>query len=98
MKLVPYIFLPFLLAVVLTFSNVTVAAPFAGKNTTKQVLKVKSNKQAAQKVQRQFGGKVLKTQRSNAQGKQGYKVKVIKKNGNVFSVWVDAKSGRLVKR
>ena len=98
MKLVPYLFLTLLLPFMLTFSHVTVAAPFAGHGATKQALKVKNQKQAARKVQRQLGGKVLKAERLKKQGKQGYKVKVIKKNGNVISVWVDAKSGRVVKR
>jgi len=54
-------------------------------------LKVNSSKQAAQIVKSRFGGKVLKVQKS----KSGYKVKLVKNNGHVVTVSVDAKTGRV---
>ena len=58
---------------------------------TTQQLKVRSSRQAAQMAQSRFGGKVLKVQKQNS----GYRVKLIKNNGNIVSVYVDAKSGRI---
>jgi uncharacterized membrane protein YkoI len=57
----------------------------------KQQVKIKNDKQAAQQAQRRFGGKVLKVQSLQS----GYKVKLIKKDGHIISVFVDAKSGRI---
>ncbi|WP_168427277.1 PepSY domain-containing protein [Candidatus Colwellia aromaticivorans] len=61
------------------------------QQTSKQQVRVKSTKQAAQLAQRRFGGKVLKVQSQ----KSGYRVKLIKKDGHIISVFVDAKSGRI---
>lgn len=57
----------------------------------KQQVKIKNDKQAAQQAQRRFGGKVLKVQSLQS----GYKVKLIKKDGHIISVYVDAKSGQI---
>jgi len=57
----------------------------------KSQLRVKSSKQAAQMVKSRFGGKVLKVQKQ----KSGYRVKLIKADGHIVSVYVDAKSGRM---
>ncbi len=46
--------------------------------------------QAAKKVQSRFGGKVLKVQQSG----NGYRVKLIKKDGRIVSVFVDG-SGKI---
>ncbi len=54
-------------------------------------LRVKSSKQAAQLVKGRFGGKVLKVKKQ----KSGYRVKLIKANGHIVSVYVDAKTGRM---
>ncbi|MBL4942319.1 MAG: PepSY domain-containing protein [Colwellia sp.] len=54
-------------------------------------LLVKSGKQAAQMAKGRFGGKVLKVQKQ----KSGYRVKLIKTNGHIVSVHVDAKTGRV---
>ncbi len=97
MKFVSLIFSALLLVTLFTFSKVSVAGTFAGKNNQQQKLAIVSSKHAAQKVQRRFGGKILKVQRKSYQGKSGYKVKLIKSNGNVISIWVDAKTGRLAK-
>jgi len=57
----------------------------------KQQFKIKNDKQAAQQAQRRFGGKVLKVQSLQS----GYKVKLLKQDGHIISVFVDAKSGRI---
>ncbi|MGV2871808.1 PepSY domain-containing protein [Colwellia sp. E150_009] len=57
----------------------------------KQQLKVQSSQQAAQMAKARLGGKVLKVQKQNT----GYRVKLIKDNGYIVSVFVDARSGRV---
>jgi hypothetical protein len=64
-------------------------AYFNGAN--KKPLVISNSQQAARLVKSQYGGKVLKVQRT----KIGYKVKVLKDNGHVISVNVDAQSGRV---
>ncbi|MEW6991194.1 PepSY domain-containing protein [Colwelliaceae bacterium 6441] len=64
-----------------------------GANT--KPLVVANSQQAARLVKSQYGGKVLKVQRTKVKGNQGYKVKLLKDNGHVISVKVDAKSGKL---
>jgi len=61
------------------------------QQNTKQQVRVKSSNQAAQMAQSFYGGKVLKVQAQ----KSGYRVKLIKKDGHIISVFVDAKSGRI---
>lgn len=56
-----------------------------------QRLKVNSSKQAAKIVKSRFGGKVLKVKKS----KSGYRVKLIKTDGHIISVSVDAKTGKI---
>jgi len=58
-------------------------------------LKVNSAQQAAQIVKQRYGGKVLKVQRKQVNGKTGYRVKLLKANGQVVSVTVDATTGRI---
>ena len=55
--------------------------------------KVRSAQQAAKIVKNRYGGKVLKVQTVNKG--QGYRVRILKKNGHVVTVTVDAKSGRV---
>ncbi|PKI14933.1 hypothetical protein CXF71_13860 [Colwellia sp. 12G3] len=57
--------------------------------------KVTSSKQAAKIVQKQYGGKVLKVNKQKNNG--GYKVKIVKPNGQVVSKKVDAKTGKIEK-
>ena len=68
-----------------------------GMSTSKEKINpgfsVKNSKQAAKVVTRRFGGKVLKVQKK----KLGYRVKLIKKNGHIVSVYVDAKTGKIKK-
>lgn len=54
--------------------------------------KVKSSKHAAQLVKGRYGGKVLSSKRS---GKKGYRVKLLKSDGNIISVYVSAKTGKM---
>jgi len=58
---------------------------------SKQQLKIKSNKQAAKIAKSRFGGKVLKVYKN----KSGYRVKLIKTNGQIISVSVNAKTGKV---
>jgi uncharacterized membrane protein YkoI len=58
---------------------------------TSQKLKVRSNKQAAKIAKGRFGGKVLKVEKKSS----GYRVKLIKTNGHIISVYVDAKTGKV---
>ena len=58
---------------------------------SKQQLRVNSSKQGAQMAKGRFGGKVLKVQKQ----KSGYRVKLIKTDGHIISVYVDAKTGRI---
>ena len=57
--------------------------------------KVTSSKQAAKIVQKQYGGKVLKVNKQKNNG--GYKVKIVKPNGQVVSKKVNAKTGKIEK-
>ncbi|MFB1015857.1 MAG: putative membrane protein YkoI [Alteromonadaceae bacterium] len=67
------------------------------RNTqSKSTLKIYSSRQAAKLVKRRFNGKVLNVKKQTVNGNSGYKVKLIKKNGHVVSVLVDAKSGRVI--
>lgn len=90
--------LPLILIFVTLSSSAIAQGSFASANITvkanqhaKQQLKVKSGKQAAQMAQGRFGGKVLKVQKQNL----GYRVKLLKTDGHIVSVYVDAISGRI---
>lgn len=58
---------------------------------SKVTLKVNTSQQAAQMAKARLGGKVLKVQKK----KTGYRVKLIKSNGHIVSVFIDARSGRI---
>ena len=85
----------FIFAITLSMSTTAHGAfSLSAMKTTqqaKQQLRVNSNQQAAQIAQSRFGGKVLKVQKQ----KSGYRVKLIKTDGHIISVYVDAKSGRV---
>ncbi len=55
--------------------------------------KVTSSKQAAKLVQKKYGGKVLKVNKQK--NNSGYKVKIVKPNGQVVSKSVNAKTGKI---
>jgi len=99
MKAVLFTF--YLTLVALTFffvpNHLVHADPLSpAKQQNKSSLKVRSSQQAAQLVKSRFGGKVLKVNKQNVNGHSGYKVKLLKKNGHVVSILVDAQSGRIV--
>ena len=54
-----------------------------------------SAQQAARIVKSRFGGKVLKVSNSGSKSNPSYRVKLLKDNGHVISVLVDAQSGRI---
>lgn len=70
------------------------AEPYLARSAATQLV-ISNAQQAARLVKGQYGGKVLKVQRSKVNGNPGYKVKILKNNGHVVSVKVDAKSGRI---
>jgi len=95
MKLVIF----FLLLSIMGFSEHSYGQGIGGdvKKTKQQKPKLQVNnaKQAAKIVRRRVGGKVLKVQNQRVNGNRSYRVKVVKPNGHVTSVSVDAKSGRV---
>lgn len=62
-----------------------------GQKSEPRRLAVNSPDQAVAMVQRQYQGKVLSVQSSGS----GYRVKLLSSDGQVFSVSVDAASGRV---
>lgn len=69
-----------------------VSSVFASERNAKQQSKKQiSAQQAARKVIGRFGGKLLKVSSS----KNGYRVKVIKKDGRIISVFVDGRTGQI---
>ena len=72
-------------------SLMIVNAKYAQSGGTKSL----SAQQAARIVKSKFGGKVLKVNNSGSKQNPSYRVKLLKDNGHVISVNVDAKSGRV---
>ena len=72
-------------------SMMIVKAKYAKSGNTKSM----SAQQAARIVQNKFGGKVLKVNNNGSKSNPSYRVKLLKDNGHVISVNVDAKSGRV---
>ena len=62
---------------------------------SQQQVQALDKSQAGQLALQQLGGKILKIQSQNNQGKQGYKVKLLQSSGHVKQVWVDANSGKI---
>ena len=86
----------FLFVVTLSVSTIAQGSFATLSNTVKanqpsKQLRVSSSRQAAQMAKGRFGGKVLKVQKQ----KSGYRVKLIKTDGHIISVYVDAKTGRI---
>lgn len=52
---------------------------------------------AARLAKKQIGGKVLNIRPTKVKGERGYKVKLLKKDGHVVSVFVNGKSGKVNK-
>jgi len=70
-----------------------IASPYAQNEKGKS--KGISSQRAAQLAKSRVGGKVLKVQSTKIKGKPAYRVKMLKKDGHIVSVVVDAKSGRV---
>lgn len=51
--------------------------------------------EAAQLAQQKMGGKILKIQRSQRQGRSGYSIKLLQDSGHVKQVWLDSSSGKI---
>lgn len=82
---------------VLAIGNNSVSSIKANGSSSKQktVNKVNNSSEAARIVKRKIGGKVLKVKNN---GRSGFKVKVIKPNGHIISVTVDAKTGKVKRK
>lgn len=78
-----------------TYSAVASSSPYY---VGAQSFDIANSQQAARLVKGRFGGKVLKVQRTKVNGNPGYKVKLLKDNGHVISVKVDATNGRISRK
>lgn len=76
------------LCIFICTASTTVALAAVAKNTI-------SSQQAANVVKQRYGGRVLKVQKQA--GKNAYKVKIVKPNGQVVSKRVNAKTGKIEK-
>tara|TARA_R110000744_G_scaffold96621_2_gene186710 strand:+ start:132 stop:440 length:309 start_codon:yes stop_codon:yes gene_type:complete len=72
-------------------SMMIVKTKYGQASNTKSI----SAQQAARIVKNKFGGKVLKVNNSGSKKNPSYRVKLLKDNGHVISVNVDAQSGRI---
>lgn len=72
-------------------SMMIVKAKYGQSSNAKSI----SAQQAARIVKNKFGGKVLKVNNSGSKKNPSYRVKLLKDNGHVISVNVDAESGRV---
>ena len=54
---------------------------------------ISNAKQAAQHVRSRYGGKILSVNTSYSSGNNGYKVKLVDKQGRVLTVFVNAATG-----
>lgn len=70
-----------------------VQAESSGNQSKKYV--IKNTQHAAKVVKSAYGGKVLKVKKLNSKNSLAYRVKLVRENGHVISVVVDAKSGRI---
>ncbi len=87
---------------IFTISLIFSATLFAGDKhnlrnyqNAQQALVIKNAQQAARLVKNRRGGKILKVSRKKHNGRLGYRVKFIKKDGRIRSVLVDAHSGKI---
>ncbi len=78
-----------------TFSAVASPSPYY---VGAQSYDVANSQQAARLVKGRFGGKILKVQRTKVNGNPGYKVKLLKDNGHVISVKIDATNGKISRK
>ena len=61
----------------------------------KQNLKVKSSEQAAKIVKNRYGGKVLSAKFKQQNQQAGYRVKLLKTDGHIIYVYVNAHTGKI---
>lgn len=54
-----------------------------------------SLEQAARKVRRAHGGQVVSAGAARVQGRDGYRIRVLTKDGRVHTFWVDAHTGAM---
>ncbi|MFT5816219.1 MAG: putative membrane protein YkoI [Psychroserpens sp.] len=95
----------FILSVIASLLAAPVFAKFEAAPNSMMIVKAKygqssnaksiSAQQAARIVKNKFGGKVLKVNNSGSKKKPSYRVKLLKGNGYIISVNVDARSGRV---
>jgi len=95
----------FILSLIASLIATPVLASFESASNSLMIVKTKyarasnvksiSAQQAARIVKNKFGGKVLKVNSSGSKKNPSYRVKLLKDNGHVISVSVDAKSGRV---
>ena len=88
------------LILLILFTAAVMSSPLAAKDQDKDAAKNQSAsgvsaQQAAKIVKRRFSGKVLKISTQKIAGHPGYKVKLIKDNGHIIYVLVDARSGKI---
>lgn len=96
------------LLIISVISLLTTAPSLASLESTSDTLRIVPSKyakskqskpisaqQAARIVKSKYGGKVLKVNNSGSKNNPSYRVKLLKKNGHVISVNVDARSGRV---
>lgn len=79
-------------------TSVAKLAPLANKSTKVVMPQLSASKgisakQAANIVKQKYGGKVLNV--TTLKDKSGYKVKLLKDNGHIISVFVNGKTGKI---
>jgi len=87
-----FIATPLFAAIEATPNSMMIVKAKYGQSTSNKSL---SAQQAARIVKNKFGGKVLKVNNSGSKKNPSYRVKLLKDNGHVISVNVDAQSGRI---
>lgn len=78
--------------------NVKTATDYSIKLINQKNNSIQNSHQAGQLVQRQYGGKILKVSKKGKGSNIIFVVKVLRDNGDVISVSVDAASGRASRR
>lgn len=58
---------------------------------------VKNRKQATMLVKQAYDARVISVVSANMNGNSGYKVKLLSNDGTVFYVFVEAKTGRMIR-
>ncbi|MCL1048549.1 PepSY domain-containing protein [Shewanella abyssi] len=75
------------------YASISIASMAMATNNRAKSLKVSSPQQAAQLVKRKYPGKILNVKSARVNGNPGYRIKLLSKDGVVFYVNVDAKTG-----